>query len=175
MGAGKTTLGQPLAQQLGYQFFDSDTVIMQATGKTISAIFASDGEPAFRDLETQVLAELSAYQRLVIATGGGIVLRRQNWSYLRHGIVVWLDVPIDQLYQRLQGDMSRPLLQEADPMQRLTAILEARQHLYEQADIRLVVQPEETTAQLLDRLLEEIPKVMKPEIQPPVMEHGQAE
>jgi shikimate kinase len=103
MGAGKSSTGAALAQGLGYQFFDTDSVLEAAAAQTIPEIFAQQGEAAFRQLETQVLAELSAYQRLVIATGGGIVSRPENWSYLHHGIVVWLDVPLAVLKQRLAG------------------------------------------------------------------------
>jgi shikimate kinase len=81
MGAGKSSTGIQLAERLGYRFFDTDAVIEAAAGQTIPAIFEHQGEDAFRELETQVLAELSAYQRLVIATGGGIVTRPMNWSY----------------------------------------------------------------------------------------------
>ncbi|MEM9512829.1 MAG: shikimate kinase, partial [Cyanobacteria bacterium P01_E01_bin.48] len=78
MGAGKSTLGGLLAQHLNYQFFDTDTLVETASGQTISDLFAREGEATFRDWETQVLTQLSAYTRLAIATGGGIVERRQN-------------------------------------------------------------------------------------------------
>jgi shikimate kinase len=110
MGAGKTTTGKLLAQQLGYQFFDTDALVEQVAGRCISEIFAESGEAHFRDLETQVLAEISAYPRLVVATGGGMVLKPMNWSYLHHGIVVWLNVDPAHLAERLAADQSRPLL-----------------------------------------------------------------
>ena len=88
MGVGKTTVAQILAQRLGYRFFDTDTLLEQVAGRTINEIFASEGEAAFRELETKILAELSAYTKIAIATGGGIVLRQQNWSYLHHGLIV---------------------------------------------------------------------------------------
>ena len=78
MGAGKTTVGGLLASELGYGFCDTDALIEQIAGKTINEIFAEDGEETFRQLETQVLSELSAYQQLIVATGGGIVLKPQN-------------------------------------------------------------------------------------------------
>lgn len=163
MGAGKTTIGQALAEKLGYRFFDTDAVIEQATGRSIRTIFAEEGESAFRQLETQVLSQLSAYTHLAIATGGGIVLERMNWSYLRHGIVVWLDVPVDQLYQRLQDDSTRPLLQAPDPQKTLYTILSQRQHLYEQADVQIAVQPDESIDAIATRTLEAIRGALKPE------------
>lgn len=166
MGAGKTTVGRVLAQKLDYRFVDTDAVIEQAAGQSISELFAQSGEEAFRSLETQVLSELSAYPRLAIATGGGIVLRQKNWSYLHHGIVVWLDVPVEQLYSRLQGSSDRPLLNSPDPLQTLQQLLEQRQHLYAQADLRVLVSGSETPDEIGDRVLSELKTVLKPKNAP---------
>lgn len=162
MGAGKTTVGQLVAKELGYQFFDTDAVIEQAVGQPIKQIFATQGEAEFRQLETQVLAELSPYTRLVIATGGGIVSQRQNWGYLRHGIVVWLNVPVEVLYNRIKKDTTRPLLQTADPLAKLQLLLQERRPLYAQADVEITVSVEESAEQIATRVLEEIPKALKP-------------
>jgi shikimate kinase len=161
MGCGKTTIGQLLAQKLRYRFFDTDALIVQSTGYEISQIFAESGEPTFRQIETQVLSEISAYTRLVVATGGGIILERMNWSYLHQGLVVWLDVPLETLIQRLQWDTTRPLLQDPDPQQKLEHLLKQRQPLYAQADLQIKVQPEATSAQVVEQLLTEIPKVIR--------------
>lgn len=167
MGSGKTTVGQVLAQQLGYQFFDTDAVIEQAAGQPITQLFAELGEAGFRQLESQVLAELSAYTRLAIATGGGIVTRRENWSYLRHGVVVWLDVPLEQLQTRLQADTTRPLLQQGELTQRLQTLLAQRRSLYAQADVRVEFVPAEPLEQLANRILQEIRLIIKPQLPPP--------
>ncbi len=158
MGAGKTTIGRLLAQHLSYRFFDTDAVIEQAATQTITQIFAESGEAAFRQLETQVLAQLSPYTQLVIATGGGIVLKRENWSYLRHGVVVWLDVPIEQLHQRLQQDTSRPILQDqnANLKEKLQALSDQRQSLYAQADLQITVMPDESPTQIAARVMDAI-------------------
>jgi shikimate kinase len=161
MGCGKTTIGQLLAQKLRYRFCDTDAAIVQSTGYEISQIFAESGEPTFRQIETQVLSEISAYTRLVVATGGGIILERMNWSYLHQGLVVWLDVPLETLIQRLQWDTTRPLLQEPDPQQKLEHLLKKRQPLYAQADLQIKVQPAATSAQVVEQLLTEIPKVIR--------------
>lgn len=163
MGSGKTTVGRLLAEQLGYRFFDTDTVIEQVAKQSVSQIFAADGEAIFRQLETQVLAELSAYTRLTIATGGGIVLKRENWSYLHHGIVVWLDVPIAQLLERLQNDATRPLLQTADPAVQLQDLMAQRRSLYAQADVHVVCTSNESPEQVAARTIEQIKQVLKPE------------
>ncbi len=163
MGAGKTTVGQLLAEQLNYRFFDTDEVVERVAGRSINEIFTELGEAAFRTLESQVLAELSAYTRLAIATGGGIVLKRENWGYLRHGIVVWLDVPVEHLQARLKGDTSRPLLQEADPAARLQTLLDQRQPLYAQADVRVIHHSGEAPEQVAARVLDQIRLAIKPE------------
>ncbi|NCJ06801.1 shikimate kinase [Synechococcales cyanobacterium C] len=161
MGAGKSTTGQRLAQQLGYRFFDTDTLITQLTGQSINHIFAELGEAAFRQLETQVLAELSTYKQLVIATGGGIVLTAKNWSYLHHGLVLWLDVPVDQLWQRLRSDHSRPLLQAENPQQTLATLLAHRRPLYAQADLQITVPPGSNTEQVMAQIYQAIPGVVR--------------
>ncbi len=153
MGAGKSSTGAELAQALGYQFFDTDAVIEAAAGQPIPEIFAHQGEAAFRQLESQVLAELAAYRRLVIATGGGIITRQQNWSYLHHGIVVWLDVPPAILQNRLAEDRDRPLLQGQDWDVKLTRLLAQRHSLYAQADVRVAVDAEDGVAAIVARIL----------------------
>ena len=137
MGAGKTTIGRKLANRLGYRFLDTDALIEQSTGKPVTDLFVEVGEAGFREIETQVLAQVSAHTCLVVATGGGIVTQPVNWSHLHHGIVVWLDVPVPVLVSRLSGDSTRPLLQGTDLSQKLTDLLEARQDRYAQADIRI--------------------------------------
>ncbi|HLO52190.1 MAG TPA: shikimate kinase [Kamptonema sp.] len=160
MGAGKTTVGRWLAHELGYHFFDTDDLIAQVANQSIAEIFAREGEEAFRQLESQVLGELSAYKNLLVATGGGIVLRPMNWSYLHHGIVVWLDVPIETLCDRLREDNSRPLLQDGDSRVILQNILNQRQRFYAQADVRVAVESETPEAVGI-RVIEELQKVLK--------------
>jgi len=137
MGAGKTTIGRKLAHRIGYRFLDTDALIEQSAGTSIPEIFASEGEVAFRDLETQVLAQVSAHTSLVVATGGGVVTQPMNWSYLRHGVVIWLDVPNQVLMSRLSGDTNRPLLQDVDLWEKLEGLLRDRQKLYAQADLHI--------------------------------------
>lgn len=137
MGSGKTTVGKQLTQYLGYRFFDTDALVEQAIGQTIPQIFADQGETAFRQIETAVLAQLAPYTRLVVATGGGIVLKPENWSYLHHGIVVWLDAPLSVLKLRLRGDNHRPLLKTDDLSLKLETLMAERHSLYQQADIRI--------------------------------------
>lgn len=154
MGAGKSSVGKHLARLLSYRFIDTDEVIVQANGKSINDIFAEQGETVFRDIETQVLAGVTSYTRTVVATGGGMVIKRENWSYLQSGLVVWLNVPIDELVARLSRDTSRPLLKEGDLRQKLTTLLEQRQERYAQADVSVVFQPNGAVGDIAQRALD---------------------
>jgi shikimate kinase len=162
MGSGKTTVGRLLAQHLHYGFVDTDEVITKAAGnKPITQIFAEEGETEFRQVETEVLSEVCAFTRLVISTGGGIILQQKNWSYLHHGLIVWLDVPVEVLYTRLAEDNTRPLLQDTNPLEKLRSLLQKRQPLYAQADLRILVREEETPEQITIRIIETVPSVLK--------------
>lgn len=140
MGSGKSSVARYLAKQLGFRFLDTDDLIVLAAKKDIPTIFENDGENAFRDLESAVLDQVQAFIGCCVATGGGIVMRKQNWGKLQTGIVVWLDVPVDVLVQRLEGDRSRPLLEEAESLrERIESILNARRTMYQQADVTVTV------------------------------------
>ncbi|MGI8933062.1 MAG: shikimate kinase [Phormidesmis sp.] len=155
MGAGKTTVGRKLAKRLGYRFLDTDALIEQTAGQPITDLFAQTGEAAFRALETQVLAQVSAHTQLVVATGGGIVTQPMNWSHLRHGVVIWLDVPVPVLVSRLSGDISRPLLKDADITTKLEALLAERGDHYALADIRIAYEAR-SIGKTCDRILSAI-------------------
>ncbi len=161
MGVGKTTVGELLAQELGYKFFDTDSLITQISKKSISDIFAEEGEEVFRSIESQVLGEISSYTRLVVATGGGIVMAQQNWSYLQQGLVIWLDAPISLLMERLQRDRSRPLLQTPNPEQRLQEIFAQRQVMYAQADLKISLNELQTPAIITAKIIELIPTILR--------------
>ena len=161
MGSGKSTTGRPLAERLGYGFVDADAVIEQVAGCSISEIFERDGEEEFRNLETQVLRSISERHSLVVATGGGIVTRSQNWGMMHQGIVIWLDVERGQLLQRLQKDASqRPLLMGSDPAETIDAILEERRPLYDEADLTVVIESE-TPEVVADGIIQLLPKLIK--------------
>ncbi|MEO1592454.1 MAG: shikimate kinase [Cyanobacteria bacterium J06632_22] len=166
MGSGKSTTGQQLAQQLGYRFLDTDALIVQATGQSINQIFEAQGEAAFREIETQVLAQVSPHTRLVVATGGGIVTQQMNWSYLQHGVVAWLDVPVDQLVARLKGDDTRPLLQAADLSEKLNKLLDQRRTLYAQADVRIPVGNGDGVDAIAQRTIAALQQIIKTPEQP---------
>ena len=117
MGSGKTSVGKALADNKGYKFIDTDSMIEEKTGRSISDIFAADGESAFRDMETELLKELSkdVPTGAVISTGGGIVLRKENHELLRKlGRVVYLKASAETTFARVKGDTTRPLLAAED-------------------------------------------------------------
>ncbi len=162
MGAGKTTIGRKLANRLGYRFVDTDALIEQSASQSVSELFASAGETAFRQLETQVLSQVSTYTNLVVATGGGIITQQMNWSYLHHGIVIWLDVPIPILISRLSGDSSRPLLKDVNLSDKLTDLIAERGELYAQADIRIEYEGK-SVGRTCDRILKAIQSNLRPD------------
>jgi shikimate kinase len=163
MGCGKTTIGHRLATALGYQFVDTDGVIVQLTQQSVSEIFSTQGEPHFRELETRVLSELTAHTRLVIGTGGGIILQRHNWGHLRQGLVIWLDVSLEDLWQRLRHDRTRPLLRKRDPYRELQTLLRDRQALYSQADLHIQPQANSSPEQVVTQILTALPTVIRSE------------
>jgi len=166
MGSGKTTIGKLLADRLKYQFFDTDQLIEQVTNQTVTQLFSDLGEAAFRQLETQMLAELSSYTRKLISTGGGVVTKPDNWGHLRTGVMIWLDVPIEVLHARLLSDTTRPLLgtvtnsttslttdHTTNLKTKLESLLIDREMLYAQSDIRIAIASEETPDMICDRIL----------------------
>lgn len=137
MGAGKTTIGRQLAQALNKEFIDSDHEIEARTGVNIPLIFELEGESGFRDREAVVIDELTARDNVVLATGGGAVLRKENRQHLgERGRVIYLQATVDQLLERTRRDRNRPLLQADDPRARLESLLQEREPLYlELADL----------------------------------------
>jgi shikimate kinase len=162
MGSGKSSSGRPLAASLGYGFVDADAVIEQVAGRSIPQLFEEEGEEGFRDLESQVLQAIGQRHSLVVATGGGIVTRPENWGVLHQGLVVWLDPDRDQLLQRLRRDPGeRPLLRSADPVATLDTLLFARRPLYAEADVQLNI-TNDTPEEVAQRVLDAIPAVLNP-------------
>ncbi len=134
MGAGKSTIGRVLAAELHLSFRDSDKVIEDRTGADIPWIFDMEGEEGFRDRESAVLDELSKGQDVVIATGGGIILRTQNREMMRSsGYVCYLTASIEQLVERTARDKKRPLLQVENPRQNIIDLVALRDPLYREA------------------------------------------
>lgn len=130
-GSGKTTVGRYLARRLCLPFVDSDHVIEARIGCPIRVFFEQEGEARFRDIEEEVLNELSADSACVLSTGGGIVLRPRNRLHLHvRGKVIYLNSTPEELFRRLRHDVNRPLLQVADPLSRIRELFNERDSLY---------------------------------------------
>jgi shikimate kinase len=130
-GSGKTTVGKQLARRLKLPFIDSDHVIEERLGCSIREFFEREGEDRFRDVEQEVIDELSRGQSCVLSTGGGAVLRPANRRNLHdRGRVVYLRSTPEDVYRRVRHDRNRPLLLVADPLQRLRDLYDARDPLY---------------------------------------------
>ena len=161
MGAGKTTLGRRLASALRRDFVDSDHEIEQRSGVTIPLIFEIEGEAGFRSREKAIVAELTARQGLVLATGGGVVLNPDNRRHLAsRGLVIYLHASVEEQLRRTQGDSHRPLLQTADPAAALQALFKQRDPLY-RAIADCVIDTEGCSVSQVTRMI-----LNRPELQP---------
>ncbi len=138
MGTGKTTVGRLVAEQLKFELLDTDQLIEQRTGKKITEIFAQNGEPAFRQLEAQLVQELAGRTKTVISTGGGLPTHPANLASLKsHALVVCLWATPEHIYERVREQSHRPLLHDPDPLGKIRTLLAAREQFYKQADVLL--------------------------------------
>jgi len=131
MGSGKTTIGKQISKSLGRVFLDTDHAIEVKTGVNIPTIFELEGEEGFRLREHKLLEDLIGQKKMVIATGGGIILSEKNRELLQHlGIVVYLKSNIQDLVFRLKDDKTRPLIQNINLSEKLSDLFRERDHLY---------------------------------------------
>lgn len=134
MGCGKSSVGRRLASLTGHRFLDSDELVIQSENCSIAEIFAKGGEEPFREAESKVLNDLIGVVGVVLATGGGAILREANRSTLhRIGVVAWLDAEPDILFERATRSNRRPLLQTENPRKSFDELLAARREVYEAA------------------------------------------
>lgn len=153
-GCGKSTVGRHLARQLGLRFVDSDAEIEKRIGCTIREYFDREGEEAFREVEQAVIAELTAGDDMVLATGGGAVLRPANRDALRGRCqVFYLRSNPDELFRRLRHDTARPLLQVRDPLRRLRELFRERDPLYRRTAHFVVETPRPSVPALINMVL----------------------
>ena len=159
MGAGKSTIGRHLAKVLNKEFYDSDRVIEERTGVDIATIFEIEGEQGFRDREEQVIAELCEQDDIVLATGGGSILRessRKNMS--KRGHVVYLRTSADLLYSRIRHDKKRPLMQTNNPLNTLKKLLDDREPYYLDVADTVVMTGKQKVTTLVKRVEEALEK-----------------
>lgn len=152
-GSGKSTVGRHLSRRVGLDFRDSDHVIEERIGCPIREFFAREGEDRFRDIEQQVIADLAG-SAVVLATGGGAVLREANRAALRAGgPVIYLRATPDELFRRLRHDRNRPLLQVADPLARLRDMHAQRDPLYREVATYVIETGRPTVPRLVNMVV----------------------
>jgi shikimate kinase len=158
MGSGKTTVGRMLARRRRLPFYDSDHEIESRTGVKIPTIFEIEGEEGFRERETETIIELCQKRGIVLATGGGAILRAENRVALtQNGTVIYLRASVEDLYQRTRRDPNRPLLQVADPLAKLAELYAVRDPLYRSIASITIETSWQSLACLLERLDAQLP------------------
>ncbi len=167
MGAGKTAVGQALAERLGVRFLDSDEEIVRAANMSIAEIFERDGEAFFRDRESEVIARLLDSEPAVLSTGGGAFLAERNRDLIRErGVSVWLKADLELLWNRVKHKDTRPLLRTPDPKATLTEIYQARVPVYALAELAVEARPEYAISDMTDAVIAALstrPDVLKEE------------
>ncbi len=152
MGAGKTTVGRALSKKLGVGFIDLDKQIERAANQSITEIFATEGEAGFRKRESEILRQCRNLTGSVLATGGGAILSAQNRELIRSGIVIYLHATAVQQYERIKNRSNRPNFDAANPLDRLSELMEIRLPLYRsEADFTV-----RTDGKLIDTVVQEI-------------------
>ncbi|MDA8099177.1 MAG: shikimate kinase [Nitrospiraceae bacterium] len=152
MGVGKTSVGTGLANDLGFRFVDTDSLIEADQKITITEIFSSFGEPYFRDVETRIIKSVLEGEGLVVSTGGGAVIRDANRrAFKERGITICLTARPEVIYDRIKHETHRPLLQVPDPLGKIRDLLASREPFYRQADLVI-----DTSDKSVTRVLEEI-------------------
>ena len=158
MACGKSKTGPQLAQLLKYKFIDLDSLVEKVAKKSISKIFEENGENKFREYERQCLQEIIKFPSLVVSTGGGVIIKKENWGILRQGIVIWIDLEKKIAIERLKNEINnRPLIKGKDIEDNYSKLFQSRKGLYEQADIRIKVQ-NENVEQVAKKIINELHK-----------------
>ena len=136
MGTGKSSVGRLVADQLRFEFLDTDDQIESRAGKTINDIFTQNGESTFRELECHLVEELANRTHMVISTGGGLPVNPANLASLKcHALVVCLWSSPEKILERVRDQSHRPLLRDPDPLTKIRSLLTAREPFYKQADV----------------------------------------
>ncbi|WP_034855333.1 shikimate kinase [Ignatzschineria larvae] len=166
MGSGKSTVGRLLAQTIGYEFADSDHHVEASTGVNIPYIFEMEGEAGFRDRESRAIEELCCKEKIVLATGGGAVLRFENRQKLReNSLIFYLNVSPETQFDRVRFDQQRPLLKHDDPKSVLQQLYNVRDPLYREIADYIIysdnIPPKIVVSGIIESILEK--KAMLPE------------
>ena len=159
MGSGKTTVGKQLAKRTRMDFVDSDHMIEDRCGVSISTIFDIEGEDGFRKRETKMLQELCDRSGIVLATGGGAITTEENRILLRKsGFVIYLKTTIETQLARTQKTQNRPLLENVDVADKLSGLMEERGTLYEQEADLVVMSGDRVVSKVVEEILQTVDK-----------------
>lgn len=168
MGAGKTTIGRRLGRALGLEFVDLDQRIVSESGAPITLIFDLEGEEGFREREHRALVATLADGPVVLATGGGAVLREDNRALIRtHGFTVYLQIDVGQQWRRLRRDRSRPLLRASDPLGRLRELASVRDPIYESLADMVFPASDDHIGRVVHRLQNGLPALWRDRVAAP--------
>ena len=158
-GSGKSTIGRRLATRLGYRFLDADRELEARCGVAIPTIFDLEGEDGFRRREAALIEDLSVIDDLVLATGGGVILREDNRKALHErGFVIYLETSVNELLHRLRNDTKRPLLAGGNPREKLEALASKRVPLYESIAHLTVSSARQSAQALTLSIIERLPE-----------------
>lgn len=155
MGCGKSTIGIKLSYRMKQPYIDTDKYIEKNENCTIAELFEKVGEPGFRDIETETIKALvdSKLSNHVLSTGGGLPIREENAAILKKlGVVVWLRIKPETVYERLKNDNTRPLLQAQDPMKRICELMDMRAEAYERCSDVIVDVDGKTVERIMDEV-----------------------
>jgi shikimate kinase len=157
MGAGKTTVGKSLASYLNKTFIDSDHEIQKRTGVKISVIFEIEGEAGFRKREAEMLRELLKINNIVLATGGGVILNKENRELLKqNGTIVYIRATVDDLWNRTRHDKSRPILQTLDLQAKLAELYDQRDPIYRETAHVIVESGKQSIRQMVKLIAQQL-------------------
>lgn len=158
MGTGKSEVSQELSKVLGWKVIDIDTEIEKSQGMKITGIFKQFGEPRFRDIEAEMIKNLSKNKNVIISTGGGAVLRQENMDALReNGVIICLTATPETILKRTSNNNDRPLLQVEDPLKKIRELLKFRMPYYEKADIMIDTE-NKTPLEIAEEIIERVNK-----------------
>ncbi|MCZ6897867.1 MAG: shikimate kinase [Betaproteobacteria bacterium] len=157
MGAGKTTVGKSLASYLNKTFIDSDHEIQKRTGVKISVIFEIEGEAGFRKREAEMLRELLKINNIVLATGGGVILNKENRELLKqNGTIVYIRATVDDLWNRTRHNKSRPILQTLDLQAKLAELYDQRDPIYRETAHVIVESGKQSIRQMVKLIAQQL-------------------
>lgn len=158
MGTGKSFVGRILAKRLKLYFYEMDTELERRAGKKVAQIFAQDGENVFRVMETNLLNEIALKTSMVVSCGGGVVCSETNIAIMkRNGIIINLNSSAEKVYERINGDATRPLLQVENPLEKIKELMAKRAPFYARADYQVSSENEtpEQVAAAIEKILKD--------------------